>query len=163
MMEGIAVSDKSINDETLRTFVGYHMKRSFNVIQSDLIDTLRPFDLRMLTYTALVLIVDNPGLNQSRLAQVMNSERPNLVKVINELEDRELITRDRVLGDRRRYALRPTEAGRVLYALTLKAVIQHEKTLLSSIDSEKLKGLVDILRSIEHAKEDRLYEMDHAV
>ena len=34
-----------INDETLRTFVGYHLKRSFNVIQSDLIETLRPFDL----------------------------------------------------------------------------------------------------------------------
>ena len=51
-----------INDDTLRTFVGYHLKRSFNVIQSDLIETLRPFDLRMLTYSALVLIVDNPGL-----------------------------------------------------------------------------------------------------
>ena len=41
----------------------------------------------MLTYTALVLIVDNPGLNQSRLAQVMDIERPNLVNVIDELEE----------------------------------------------------------------------------
>ena len=66
-----AVNEPLISDKTLRTFVGYHLKRSFNVIQSDLIETLRPFDLRMLTYTALVLIVDNPGLNQSRLARVM--------------------------------------------------------------------------------------------
>ena len=117
----------------------------------------------MLTYTPLVLIVDNPGINQSRLAKVIDIERPNLVIIIDELEDLELITRDRVLGDRRRYALRPTEAGRVLYALTFKAITQHEKTLLASIGPEKLKVLVNILRSIEHAKEDRLYETDHAV
>ena len=103
-----AANEPLISDKTLRTFVGYHLKRSFNVIQSDLIETLRPFDLRMLTYTALVLIVDNPGLNQSRLARVMDIERPNLVIVIDELEERELITRDRVPGDRRSYALHPT-------------------------------------------------------
>ena len=51
-----------VKDETLRNLVGYQMKRAFNVIQADLVKTLKPFDLRMLTYTALVLIVDNPGL-----------------------------------------------------------------------------------------------------
>ena len=151
MMEDIAVNDKNITDETLRTFVGHHLKKTFNVIRSDLIDTLRPFDLRMLTYTALDLIVDNPGLNQSHLAQVMDIERPNLVIIIDELEARELITRDRVPGDRCRYALNPTEAGRVLYKRTLKAVTQHEKTLLACLDPEKLKDLVNILKSIEHA------------
>ena len=119
-----------INDDTLRTFVGYHLKRSFNVIQSDLIDTLRPFDLRMLTYTALVLIMDNPGLNQSRLSQIMDIERPNLVIIIDELEERELITRERVPTDRRSYALHPTQSGSVLYRETLDAVTQHESKLL---------------------------------
>ena len=41
MMEDIAVNDKNITNETLRTFVGYHLKKSFNVVRSDLIDTLR--------------------------------------------------------------------------------------------------------------------------
>ena len=57
-----------INDETLRTFVGYHLKRSFNVIQPDLIETLRPFDRRTLTYSDIDLLIDNSGLNQSRLS-----------------------------------------------------------------------------------------------
>ncbi|WP_241525549.1 hypothetical protein [Pseudophaeobacter leonis] len=42
----------SVSDATLRQFIGYHMKRAFNVVQSDLAHTLKPFDLRMLTYTA---------------------------------------------------------------------------------------------------------------
>lgn len=142
-----------INDDTLRTFVGYHLKRSFNVIQSDLIDTLRPFDLRMLTYTALVLIVDNPGLNQSRLSQIMDIERPNLVIIIDELEERELITRERVPTDRRSYALHPTQSGRVLYRVTLDAVTQHESKLLSQIPPEQLEQMIATLKLIEAAKE----------
>ena len=142
-----------INDDTLRTFVGYHLKRSFNVIQSDLIDTLRPFDLRMLTYTALVLIVDNPGLNQSRLSQIMDIERPNLVIIIDELEERELITRERVPNDRRSYALHPTQSGRVLYRETLDAVTQHEAKLLSQIPPEHLEQMIATLKLIEAAKE----------
>ena len=43
-----------VSDATLRKFVGYHMKRAFNVVQADLTETLKPFELRMLTYTALV-------------------------------------------------------------------------------------------------------------
>lgn len=142
-----------INDDTLRTFVGYHLKRSFNVIQSDLIDTLRPFDLRMLTYTALVLIVDNPGLNQSRLSQIMDIERPNLVIIIDELEERKLITRERVPTDRRSYALHPTQSGRVLYRETLDAVTQHEAKLLSQIPPGQLEQMIATLKLIEAAKE----------
>lgn len=145
-----------INDDTLRTFVGYHLKRSFNVIQSDLIDTLRPFDLRMLTYTALVLIVDNPGLNQSRLSQIMDIERPNLVIIIDELEERKLITRERVPTDRRSYALHPTQSGRVLYRETLDAVTQHEAKLLSQIPPGQLEQMIATLKLIEAAKERQL-------
>ena len=42
-----------VSDETLRSFFGYRMKRAFNVVQADLAETLKPFELRMLTYTAL--------------------------------------------------------------------------------------------------------------
>ena len=73
-----------ISDETLRRFMGYHMKRAFNVVQADLTRVLQPFELRMPTYTALVLIVDNAGLSQSQLADAMNIERPNLVVIVDD-------------------------------------------------------------------------------
>lgn len=141
-----------INDETLRSFVGYHLKRSFNVIQSELIQTLRPFELRMLTYSALVLVVDNPGLNQSQLSQKLDIERPNLVVIIDELEERELISRERVPTDRRSYALHPTDAGRALYQDAIAAVAQNEKDLLSAIDPDQLAQLVGTLQMIENSK-----------
>ena len=93
------------------------------MIQSDLIETLRPFDLRMLTYSALVLIVDNPGLNQSRLSQIMDIERPNLVVIIDELEERELITESAC--QRTAAAMRFIQQRRVAHFIVKHLMLSH--------------------------------------
>lgn len=138
-----------VSDETLRGFVGYHMKRAFNVVQADLAATLKPFDLRMITYSALVLIVDNPGLRQSQLADAMDIERPNLVVIIDELERRDLILREKVPTDRRAYALVPTLAGRQLCSRAIDAVKSHEARLLQGVGMTEFAQVLDVLRRIE--------------
>lgn len=133
------------NYETLDGFVGYQMKRAFNLVQSDLLDTLKPFDLRMLTYTALVLIVDNPDLNQTQLATAMDIERANLVVIVDELERRELIVRNHVPSDRRVYALNVTLAGRRLVKKATKAVAAHEAQLFSGMPANSRDQLIKML------------------
>ena len=142
----------AVSDATLRAFIGYRMKRAFNVVRDDLTATLRAFDLRMLTYTALVLIVDNPGLRQSQLADAMDIERPNLVIIIDELERRDLIIRVRVPTDRRAYALKATLAGRQLYERAVAAVTSHEEKLLANLDQGTIKIVFDAFSVIEQAK-----------
>ncbi len=136
------------NDETLQRFVGYHLKRAFNVVQVDLTQTLKPYDLRMLTYSALVLIVDNPGLSQSHLADAMDIERPNLVVIVDELEQRELIMRERVPTDRRAYALHATLKGQRLFKKAVDAVTAHEAALFEGIDQDTRDTVVSALRLI---------------
>jgi len=137
-----------VRDDTLRQFLGYHLKRTSNDILADLAKTLKPFDLRMLTYTALVLIVDNPGMRQFQLADAMDVERSNLVVLLDELERRDLIVRDKVPTDRRAYALRPTLTGRKLYEKAVKAVRNHEKALLAGTDPKQINDLISLLRQI---------------
>ena len=139
---------EKVNDETLRAHVGYHMKRAFNIVQADLTLTLKPFELRMLTYTALALIVGNPGLSQAQLAQAMGIERPNLVVIVDELERRELIVRDKVPPDRRAYALTATLAGRRLFGKANAAVIAHENRLFADMDDATRATLTDALSRI---------------
>lgn len=141
------VSD--VNDQTLRGLVGYHLKRASNAVQADLATTLQPFELRMITYTALVIIVDNPGLRQSQLADAMDVERPNLVVIIDELEGRELIVRDKVPTDRRAYALHATLMGHQLAARALQAVKAHEAALLDGIDLNDLAVLKDVVGRVQ--------------
>jgi DNA-binding MarR family transcriptional regulator len=130
-----------VRDDTLQQFVGYQLRRASNAVLSDLATVLKPFELRMITYTALVLIVDNPGLRQSQLADAMDVERPNLVVIVTELEQRNLITRDTVPTDRRAYALRATLEGRHLYERCLKAVHAYEAALVDGIDPDALRML----------------------
>ena len=135
-------------DETLDELFGYHLKRAVNVLQLDLKAALKPFDLRMLTYTALVLIVDNPGLRQSQLAEAMDVERPNMVVIIDTLETRKLISRDRVPTDRRAYALHATLGGRRLCEKATIAVKDHEDRLLHELSPEMRQTVIAALKLI---------------
>lgn len=136
-------------DATLRAFSGYVMKRAFNAIQADVNAALAPFDLRMGTFSTLVMIVDNPGLRQSQLADVLAIEPPNLVLVIDELERRGLITRERAVDDRRAYALLVTLAGRRLHDAALAAVKAHEARMTAGLTDAERAQLIRALRRIE--------------
>ncbi|PHR61738.1 MAG: MarR family transcriptional regulator [Robiginitomaculum sp.] len=138
-----------VSDENLRMLVGYNMKRAFNAVQADLLDALRPFELRMITYSALVLIVDNPGLRQSHLSSALAVERPNLVVIIDQLERRGLISRERLASDRRAYGLHATLAGRKLYEDSVRAVTAHEVKIFGALDGALATNLVADLRGIE--------------
>lgn len=139
----------TISDATLRQFTGYNMKRAFNVVQADVNAVLDDFGLRMVTYSALAIVGDNPGLSQSQLAQALSIERPNLVVIVDELEGRDLISRDRVPTDRRTYALRLTSEGARLLARATEAVRAHEARIIEDLSAEEEGLLVSALRKIE--------------
>lgn len=145
-----------VSDATLRRGIGYNIKRAFNLIKVDLVDTLKPHGLRMLTYTALVLIVDNPGLRQTQLAQAMDIEHPNLVKILDELENDGLVTRMPVKTDRRSYALHSSKLGRKIYAESVAAVEEHEASIFSYLNNSErdviISAMQQLLRRNEEAK-----------
>ncbi len=144
-----------VDDAPLRAFLGYRMKRCFNVIQADLALTLKPFDLRMLTFTALALTVGNPGLRQSQLAAAMDVERPNLVTIIDELVRRGLMSKERVPTDRRAYSLQATAEGRKLCAAATAAVQAHETRLLAGIDPDMRATAIEAMHQIEKRRPKR--------
>lgn len=138
-----------ISDASLRRFCGYGLKRAFNTVRADVNATLAPMGLRMLSFSALTVIGDNPGLRQSQLAGVLSIERPNLVNVLDELEQRGLITRDRVPSDRRAYALRLTGTGKSLYDRAAGAVEAHDGRMTKGLNRAERRALTDALSRIE--------------
>lgn len=142
------------SDATLRQFSGYAMKRAFNAVQADLNAALAPHGLRMLTFSALVIVVDNSGLRQSQLADALAIERPNLVLVVDELERAGLILRNPAPGDRRAYALTATAAGRRLYAKAVAAVGAHEARMTRALNDAERAALRAALGRIEAARDE---------
>ncbi|WP_174803770.1 MarR family winged helix-turn-helix transcriptional regulator [Martelella limonii] len=149
-----AKAEKTIEDKTgsgatddaLRNFVGYNMKTAYLLLREDLNRTLAPLDLRIATFSALTVVVENPDISQTQLSQVLKLERSGMVVLVDELENAELISRNRVPGDRRTYALRATPKGRKLWNRAREAVEQHERSLFAGVldqtEQETLKELL---------------------
>ncbi|MCA0043169.1 MarR family winged helix-turn-helix transcriptional regulator [Celeribacter litoreus] len=136
---------KVTTDCNLRQFVGYNMKRAFLTVREDLASVLEPIGLRMTSFSALAVIVENPDISQSRLAEALHIERSGVVVLVDELERAEFIERGRVEGDRRQYALRATPIGEAKWAEAEKAVHAHEDGLFADLTDEERASLKSLL------------------
>lgn len=143
-----AVPDTA-NDSALRELVGYNLKRAYMTVRDDFVVTLEKFDLRVTTFSALVLIVDRPDMTQSQLAEALSIERSGVVLIVDELENRELINRNKVEGDRRTYALRATLSGIRFCEKVTAAAQAHEERVLKNLNKKQRTALVEILNLIE--------------
>jgi len=136
----------------LMRLIGYNMKRAYMRIYADFTDTLGALDLRQRTFSVLSLVVANPNISQSDVARTLGIERSGTVVIVDELEGRDLIRRDKVVGDRRAYALKVTPAGRALYGAALARIDQHEDKMLENLtpaERETLRVLLSRIHSIE--------------
>jgi len=139
----------ALPDATLRGFTGYALKRAFNAIQADLNATLAPMGLRMITFSALAVIRDAPGIRAAGLAAVLGLERPNLVLVLDELEAAGLITRTRARDDRRAYELKVTPAGRRLAETATRAVAAHDARMTTGLSEPERQAVLGALWRIQ--------------
>ncbi|MEX0311552.1 MAG: MarR family winged helix-turn-helix transcriptional regulator [Tateyamaria sp.] len=142
-------ADGHVSDTALRQFVGYGMKRAFNVLQADLARTLEPLGLRMLTFSALSMIVENPGLRPSQLASALSVERANVVVYVDQLEEAGWVTRAPCPEDRRAYALQCTIAGRRVYDKAVAAVRAHDRRMLDGLREVEIAAVKKALMQIE--------------
>jgi DNA-binding MarR family transcriptional regulator len=146
--QGQATDDR-VDDAVLREFVGYNLRRAYLTIQEDFLAQLAKLELRAVSFSALSLIVDNPDIIQSRLAEALSMERSNLVVIVDQLEQRDLITRSKLKSDRRVHALRATLKGRRLRDRAAALVKAHEDRLLADFTPAERKNLIAMLNRIE--------------
>lgn len=144
--DGTDMASDMATDRHLSAFIGYAMKRAWLLVQADFARALAQYDLRAVSFSALSIIVGEPGLTQTQLADALQIERSNLVTVIDELAGRGLIIRAPVAQDRRRHALMPTPAGADLAAAAAATAAAHERRLFSGLSAEEQAQLQRILR-----------------
>lgn len=148
-MDAIAPIDSPeavATDRHLSDFLGYAMKRALSIVQADFARTLSEYDLRAVSFSALSIIVGEPGLTQTQLADALQIERSNLVTIIDELAGRNLIVRAPVAQDRRRHALMPTTAGQQLAAIAQARAAEHEDRIFACLTAEERRELQRLLR-----------------
>lgn len=139
---------EACRDADLTRFTGYNMKRVLGLVQGDLAQVLAEFDLRVISFSVLTVVVQNPGINQTQLAETLKLERSNLVQIIDDLAKRALMSRSPIAGNRRSYALMPSGEGRLLWQRAHAAVIGHEGRILSMLSAQEKEALNRLLLKI---------------
>ncbi len=86
-----------------------------------------------------------PGQSQRELADALGMHAPRLVALIDELEDRGLVARDRDPHDRRNYAITLTDDGRRVLAELARVAREHELAITTALDDDERAQLLALL------------------
>jgi len=130
------------------SLVGYNLRRAAALQRERFRRVYAPYDIRPVQLTALIVLLQNEPLGQSRVGEVMDMKRANVVKLLDELQGRGLIARELSTQDRRAYDVHLTDKGRTLARELLAIHQEFEAELAELLGQGELEQLVKLLRKL---------------
>ena len=124
--------------------VGYVLRRAQLAVFRDFVQRMVPLGLRPSSYAILTLLDARPGLTQIQVCQMLDIKRPNLVRLIDELERRDLVVRGRDATDRRSYSLQISPEGRRILKQAQPIYEEHEHWIEQQLRPPGKKALLDL-------------------
>jgi len=99
-------------------------------------------------FGVLVIVANNEGLSQSRLARTLGIDGSTMVAIIDRLEGNRWIRRERAPADRRSHALYLTDAGKELLGRLIPQIAAHEAELARRLSAQDKQALLALLAKI---------------
>jgi DNA-binding MarR family transcriptional regulator len=106
------------------------------------------FNLRKVEFSILMLLLANGPLSPKRLGQVLALSAPNLTLLLDRLQQRDLLRRERNLADRRSHNIVLTPAGRALSEEAAAAAGPMERELDDRLSAAERAMLLELLRKV---------------
>ncbi|MDI1264518.1 MAG: MarR family transcriptional regulator [bacterium] len=144
-----AVENAALQMGELAELLGYSLKRAQLKVFEDFLRCVEPLQLTPAQFSVLLLLDNNPGRNQTEIANTLGILRPNFVSMLDALESRDLCARMRSTNDRRSHILVLTEKGRAVLVRAKKLVAsKHEARLNELLGPENRVALLEMLSKI---------------
>lgn len=137
---------EGLNWGVLAGSIGPRVRLLRNALAARSIAVSAPHGLPTGSLTVLSLVSANPGSSQTTLARRAGLNKSALVGIIDQLEQRGLIARDRSETDRRRYGVTVTSAGERVMRELFEAVDAEEAPIREALglaDTQRLLALLD--------------------
>ena len=132
----------------LEDLLGFHLRVAQATLYRDFVGTLAKLDLTQRQFAVLELLRANPGASQVDLARVLSLDRPAMMTVIDRLEERRLVIRQRSSSDRRRQEIRLTETGGGLLLDARKLVRRHDSRFMSRFSKAEAQAFIGALKRV---------------
>jgi len=128
--------------------LGYAIKRAQVRSYEVLFRVLGPDSLTPGRMTALSIVANQPGINQTVLAEMLGITRAGVVKVIDTLETRGYVERQAMPDDRRSYALVVTDAGFAELSRLNTLTRRYENLIASKLSPDERRLLMKLLDKV---------------
>jgi DNA-binding MarR family transcriptional regulator len=133
----------------LSDVLGYHIAQAA-VTTVDMFERHigQPHELRKVEYSLLLLLLANGPLSPKRLGQALALSAPNLSLLLDRLQDRGLIRRERSATDGRSQNIVLTDLGLALAKATALAAVPMEAELSDRLSRAERLMLIELLRKV---------------
>lgn len=96
----------------------------------------------------LVVISENPGINQKILSQTIRRDRSTLTATLTTLEGLKFITRERGSADKRSYTIAITDIGQSEIKRWKARALEHEKILKRLVGPSHFEEVLEAMERI---------------
>lgn len=123
--------------------------RTAEVLMQGVTETLKPHELSPTQYNALRILrgAGSGGLACSEVGERMVNKDPDITRLLDRLEQRELVTRERGAKDRRVVTAKITAKGMKLLAALDGPVDAVHRRQLGALGNKNLRQLVSLLEA----------------
>jgi DNA-binding MarR family transcriptional regulator len=132
----------------LNTILGFHIRLAHGAVYRHFTETFVDLDLTQKQVSALWLVGDHPGISQIELGGRLRMDRATTMTIVNRLQERAFLRRERSASDARKQALYLTEAGAGALAEAKQCIAEHEAWLKGRFTGAEVEKLVEMLARI---------------
>ena len=132
----------------LKDIVGFHIRLAHGAVYRHFVETFADLDLTQKQVSALWLIADHPGVSQIELGGRLRMDRATTMTIVNRLQQRDYVRRERSTSDARKQALFITEPGAAALEQAKTCIAAHEAWLKARFSEDEVEKLVEMLARI---------------
>ncbi|NMP28788.1 transcriptional regulator SlyA [Rahnella sp. SAP-1] len=130
--------------------LGSDLARLVRVWRALIDDRLKPLELTQTHWVTLHNInILPPEQSQIQLAKAIGIEQPSLVRTLDQLEEKKLITRQTCASDRRAKRIKLTEEAAPIIHQMETVIDDTRQEILSGMSSEDIQLLLNMLARLE--------------
>lgn len=141
-------AEQPLRQDVLLGLVGYNCRRAYLNILPLFAERMEQYELRTVDFSVLSLLRANPNIAQKRLSHAINVSPPNLAILLDRLEGRGLVMRQRNPLDKRSQTLILTPEGSRLCAKAEKTAAELEHDATSMLTVAEREQLLKLLQKI---------------
>ncbi|MGD9685072.1 MAG: MarR family winged helix-turn-helix transcriptional regulator [Candidatus Obscuribacterales bacterium] len=124
---------------------GFLLTQTGRIILEDIAETIKPMGLVTMEFGLMRLISVYGPINQQSLASRYNLDRTRVTQLVDSMEEKGLVTRQKDSRDRRSNLIHLTPAGRRLFTRAVKQVTRCQNEFLKPLSKEEWELLKSLL------------------